>query len=404
MLYYMKFKALCKIDSETVIVLPVRKISKRLILTILGFLVITLVAEGVLRLFSPQVTLTQAHTFSFPCFEEGEFRWIKLASNKTCELRTPKSPWFKKIVKTNSLGLRNREVIMPKPSGLNRIIFIGDSFTMGWGVEENESYPRVVETLLKNKMPTVPVETINAGFTAAGPSGYYLYLKNHALTLSPDIVVIGLYFGNDITSRLDVEWVETDEYGLPAVVRSKTTYIDYTGQMRFRNGPLKYKFPVLSETHLFLFMMDRLFPPNQTPEYDPVITPHICIRKANCYDLDKQKEEVRRLFLGMKRLTDTKGAKLLVAMIPTEYTVYDNKEEKYGLAIPLLPSEKHHLQDEFGGFFDENGIGYLDLRQELLKHADQELYFLYDDHWNPDGHNVAAQAISGWLVPFLSKN
>ena len=51
------------------------------------------------------------------------------------------NPEFSTTVHTNSLGLRDDEASLHRP----RIICAGDSFTMGWGVEQNESFPQRIE-------------------------------------------------------------------------------------------------------------------------------------------------------------------------------------------------------------------------------------------------------------------
>ena len=210
----------------------------RIVCIVLGIVVALFVAEILVRHFDPQITLSEAEDFSFPCFAQGASRWIKLASNKTCILRSINGDFPNTVVKTNSLGLRNPEITLTKPPSTKRILFIGDSYTMGWGVPEQSAYPRLTEKLLDTESLPFAVQDINAGFTASGPSGYYLYLKQHGLDLSPDIIVIGFYLGNDILARRDVEWVKTDADGLPLVLRSKSTYVDAKGEMRKTTLPL----------------------------------------------------------------------------------------------------------------------------------------------------------------------
>jgi len=50
-------------------------------------------------------------------------------------------------VKTNSLGLRNEEIATTR-SGNTRIVCLGDSWTMGWGVNLEQSWPKVMERYL----------------------------------------------------------------------------------------------------------------------------------------------------------------------------------------------------------------------------------------------------------------
>src|SRR4051812_31548703 len=46
-------------------------------------------------------------------------------------------------VSLNSGGLRGPEIPLRKPDGEFRVLVIGDSFTLGWGVEESKTYPRL---------------------------------------------------------------------------------------------------------------------------------------------------------------------------------------------------------------------------------------------------------------------
>jgi hypothetical protein len=47
------------------------------------------------------------------------------------ELRMPFDGGENYTISTNRLGLRDREIQVPKPAGLHRILVIGDSFTQG---------------------------------------------------------------------------------------------------------------------------------------------------------------------------------------------------------------------------------------------------------------------------------
>jgi lysophospholipase L1-like esterase len=89
---------------------------------------------------------------------------------------------FSTDVKINSLGLRNDEI---GNKTKYRILMVGDSFTWGYGVRENETFPRLLETVLGSNY-----EVINAGATSYSPLLEYLYLKNDGLRLRPDMVVL----------------------------------------------------------------------------------------------------------------------------------------------------------------------------------------------------------------------
>jgi hypothetical protein len=62
--------------------------------------------------------------------------------------------WFRRHVLLNSKGFRDREWPVEKLPGEVRIAFVGDSFTMGWGVEEaGETFPGRVGAALEKLAP-----------------------------------------------------------------------------------------------------------------------------------------------------------------------------------------------------------------------------------------------------------
>ncbi|MBC8501284.1 MAG: SGNH/GDSL hydrolase family protein [DPANN group archaeon] len=139
-------------------------------------------------------------------------------------------------IKTNSLGLRaNKEYKIPKPRGIKRILILGDSITMGWGVEYNNTYPKVLETLL-NKNTNQTYEVINTGVGNYNAINELATLKK-LLKLEPDMVILGFYI-NDIEeiyycSEI-VCWLERNSY-LYAFVYDKIIKLKYRGETNYKN-------------------------------------------------------------------------------------------------------------------------------------------------------------------------
>ncbi len=102
-------------------------------------------------------------------------------------------------VQINSLGLRDREVAIPKPPGLFRAVAIGDSITFGFGVRLEESYPKRLEARLNAGFDPSSrrVEVINAGVPATSLASYLQFLEMKGPGLQPDLVLIGIAI-NDI--------------------------------------------------------------------------------------------------------------------------------------------------------------------------------------------------------------
>ena len=99
------------------------------------------------------------------------------------------------LYKTNSLGYRNREI---GPKEGERILFLGDSITLGLAVNEPYTYVRQVETLAR--ADGLSWETINAGVDGLGTNGELAVLSETGLSVSPDVVVLGFYHNDFLES------------------------------------------------------------------------------------------------------------------------------------------------------------------------------------------------------------
>ena len=80
---------------------------------------------------------------------------------------TYRTPEFTFTASTNALGFRDHEFTQGR-SPACRVLAIGDSFTFGWGVSLEESWPKVLETTLKQD--GVGVEVANLGFPGGARS------------------------------------------------------------------------------------------------------------------------------------------------------------------------------------------------------------------------------------------
>ena len=87
------------------------------------------------------------------------------------------------------------------PSGAKtskRIVFLGDSVTFGLGVEERQSFTRLVETQLR--LTVGPVDVANLALFAYGPHEYLSTWRRVGRSLSSDVVVLQLHM-NDFGAK-----------------------------------------------------------------------------------------------------------------------------------------------------------------------------------------------------------
>ncbi len=101
-------------------------------------------------------------------------------------------------ITTNTLGLRaDREYMIPKPRSVKRILVLGDSITMGWGVDFSDTFAQILETKLnKYYKENSSFEVINGGVGNYNSLCELATLKK-LMKLEPDIIILAYYI-NDI--------------------------------------------------------------------------------------------------------------------------------------------------------------------------------------------------------------
>ena len=122
----------------------------------------------------------------------------------TLRLLAPDSPrgtTYGKPVSFNREGFRDREISVPKPGGVYRVVLLGDSFSWGVGLDLAETVPKVLERRLDAMTPPVlknhRLEVINAAALGYNTVEEYHRLRDVGLGYDPDLVVL-VYNLNDI--------------------------------------------------------------------------------------------------------------------------------------------------------------------------------------------------------------
>jgi lysophospholipase L1-like esterase len=93
--------------------------------------------------------------------------------------------------RTNSQGIRGPEVADPKPPSVFRTVVIGDSFTMGSGVAEEDTYSRQLQNLLNAQDSSFEHEVINLGVGGYNANSSVIRLSRIGLNYDPDLLVYG---------------------------------------------------------------------------------------------------------------------------------------------------------------------------------------------------------------------
>lgn len=104
-------------------------------------------------------------------------------------------------VSINSHGLRDREYARAKPAGVYRVVMLGDSTTLGWGVALEQTVAKLLETELNAlQVPGYDrFEVLNAGVGNYGTVQEVTHYLTYERDFHPDLVILQ-YFINDAES------------------------------------------------------------------------------------------------------------------------------------------------------------------------------------------------------------
>ena len=112
---------------------------------------------------------------------------------------------FDYVVDINSLGLRDREISIEKGDKY-RILCVGDSWTFGWGVNVENSWPKQLEQyLLANGFENI--EVINLGQGGEYTRTYKKYIEKAVPLLKPDLVLAGVLQADDLAQLYEHNFI-----------------------------------------------------------------------------------------------------------------------------------------------------------------------------------------------------
>lgn len=96
------------------------------------------------------------------------------------------------VIHNNVMGFRGREFDVPKPAGVYRIAAVGDSFTFGNGIAQDERYSDILQSRLPSHF-----EVLNFGVPGANTPEHRVLVKRLLTGVHPDFILLQWYV-NDV--------------------------------------------------------------------------------------------------------------------------------------------------------------------------------------------------------------
>ena len=310
---------------------------------------------------------------------------------------------FKVLRRHNQHGFRSPEIPLEKPPGHTRVLAIGDSFVYGTGVENDETYPAVLEQI----DPTLQV--INAGVPAYSGAEELVQLREEIAIWKPDIV-IAAYFWNDLFGAYPGRYLQfelRDDGSLflnPPEPATEAHPAFDSHRRKHERRVRRYHF-IARHSYLYRLVSDRLKIAGFVLKewWKSLRGPPPAAGAAP--DEDRSQEEPAgalslALLREMARVSEEHGARFLLLVIPDQAQVEPDQDV---LGLPPFVLE---VQDRVVTFAKREGIPVLDPLPDLraLRARDGEpQYHPNDRHWNATGHRRVAELIHaelrrrGWI-------
>ncbi|MBM4268439.1 MAG: hypothetical protein FJ144_17815 [Deltaproteobacteria bacterium] len=294
---------------------------------------------------------------------------------------------FDVTLRTNSRGLREHEsVTYENPSGRKRVLVVGDSFTLGYTVEEPDTIPSLLESQLRDEGRDV--EVLNGGTEGWSTDQEALWLAREGKRYDPDVVVLQMY-ENDIFWNGQDGYLRYPKPRLPAggaIDPARLPPLADPGLQRWwvrrtALGSLVHK--LLWPEAVPLLPGPRPLPAEWGPRLE---------------DGGPGWSETAAALSTFAATAREIGAAPLVLVIPDKAQIDPEARER---VAEMLADPRYDPERPFAGMVERArgaGLTVIDPREALRARNGEPLYFERDWHTNATGNRILAAALAEALA------
>jgi hypothetical protein len=333
-----------------------------------------------------------------PALVPDEYRHHKLLPDSYSTIQQKDFSYTQRV---NKLGLRGAETTVKKPPGVFRILTLGDSFTMGKGVRDGETYSVFLEEMLNQapggscKWPRF--EVLNGGVDSYAPVLSNIELQRDLASLEPDLIIHSLDIGDlvqEAAYRSEAEYApDGTVLKVPSIGRAVTAtdrVRDWIDQHLFFTRALLY----YASKHLG---GEKVSVRTVATQANRELVAHTLAgdtlpREAQWRDIFASIDSIRT-FAAAHR------GEYVLGIYPWGHQV--NATEWVPGRYAYL-SQDDTVSDQslvtIHKMAAERGIDLADMYPRFRAYAGNEkLYYTYDNHWTPAGQRLMAEGLAEHL-------
>jgi len=295
---------------------------------------------------------------------------------------------------SNSLGRRDREWSPEQLQRADSLLFIGDSFAMGYGSNDEHSIPTLMEGLFTAAAQNREVLNFGMPGEVALPEYQALLEESVQFGVSASTVIVGVFLGNDFND-LDRLVLRAPEPETPADGPTEEeprgssfpTSLDDLRSVEYLRTTVKSS-PRLVGLTLRFGRLFGLQVHNATAAF---------LFAGQYSDVTRQKlERQLSILLKMRARVAERSADFHVVVFPNKIQVENYQE--LADTPGLDPESPNRLVRDF---CERHALSCLDLlstlRQKQMTDPGLPLYFPVDRHFTPRANQIVAQAIHDFL-------
>ncbi len=376
-----------------------RTFVKNVALLFTTIVVFTGLLEGAVRLIEPKEVMRY---FFVTADTTVDHRFIPNARGRyeTTEFNVP--------YLINRWGLRDRDLPLEKPGGTKRILMLGDSFTEGDGVRDEDTFSYRLQGMLDSAYGAGAWQVINAGVGSYSPLLEYLYLTKKGLGFSPDLVILNFDLSDiydDINYTLRARF---DQNGVPIGVRGLDMESPSSGVMA---GLVDIKDYFKAHTRLYNFIrlrIDRYLEGarRKMNTSGDIRFDKYAFLRDNYVPNDSDWTLTFRYVRMVRDTLKARNIDFWLTVYPYGLQVnpkeWNSGRQFWGFKPDTLYSTGP--QQVMEKFCRSNDIPVINMCGDFLNatHSIYPLYYDYNGHWRPEGHEIVARRLFQSIVTYAS--
>ncbi len=299
---------------------------------------------------------------------------------------TYRTPEFETEIRTNEIGLRQGP-IGPAAEGVTTVLFIGDSFTFGWGVDVAQRYSEVLARLMAEQQPGTRLRIVNAGHWMYTFDQQLVLMKEMIERYRPAVVVQGFYWMHVRT--LFNHHLQYGPAGMLEAVTDSKIYVSDSGILKFRSDWLERP-PLGSQLAALVarWLLNRDLRERAGDTVD-------FMRPGSTKD-EALWSLTDRLVGETIRTLRTAGIAYVPFLIPTSVEVGGTqwRHLNWTAATPPTGVDSDLPAARLAAMFTRDGASIVPMAAPMRERGGATLYLPQDGHWNAQGHAVVAEILA----------